>query len=150
MPRWADVDGDGDLDFNDLRVGFRKEWDSFLDFALRDNVLEVAVGLIFAASFTACANSLVSDMILPIVSLLPFLDHNIEDKFIILRVGDSKSRDWNTPGQALADGAVVWAWGSFLDKILRFFLVALALFLISKIYGAISHDNIIKRQVRCK
>jgi len=150
FPRWADVDGSGNIDLEDARSLMKQEWDSFLDFALRDNVLEVAVGLIFASAFTTCANSLVSDIILPLVSLLPFLDRNIEQKFVILRTGDSHSRNWNTIEQALADGAVVWAWGSFVDKILRFFLIAVALFIISKIYGAVSHDNIIKKQVRCK
>jgi large conductance mechanosensitive channel len=104
----------------------------------------------FAASFTACANSLVTDMILPLVSLLPFLDRNIEQKFLILRAGDSKPAEYNTIDQALEDGALIWAWGSFVDKILRFFLIALALFTISRIYSVLAHDNIIKRQIRCK
>jgi hypothetical protein len=40
-----DFDGDGNLDFNDLRTASSNFWNSFTDFALRDNVLEVAVGL---------------------------------------------------------------------------------------------------------
>jgi len=147
---WADLDGDGDIDFDDVRTGVRREWTNFLDFALRDNVLEVAVGLIFAACFTACATSLVSDIILPIVSLLPFLDRNLQEKFIILRPGDQKSCDYNTVKQALDDGALVWAWGSFLDKLMRFFLIAFVLFLISRLYSVLAHDNIIKKQVKCK
>jgi large conductance mechanosensitive channel len=45
---------------------------------------------------------------------------------------------------------VVWAWGSFVDKVLRFVIIALALFMIASMYSRITHDNIIKRQVRCK
>jgi hypothetical protein len=45
VPAWMDADGDGNIDFDDARTAFKKEWDSFIDFALRDNVLEVAVGL---------------------------------------------------------------------------------------------------------
>ena len=48
MPRLTDsfdVDGDGDVDYNDFRSAVRRSWDNFTDFALRDNVLEVAVGL---------------------------------------------------------------------------------------------------------
>jgi large conductance mechanosensitive channel len=104
----------------------------------------------FASSFTTCANSLVTDIILPLVSLIPGLDRNIEQKFLVLRPGDSHTRDYNTIDQALSDGAIIWAWGSFTDKVIRFFLIAFALFVISKIYSAVSHDNIIKRQVRCK
>jgi large conductance mechanosensitive channel len=161
-----DFDGDGDLDFNDLRTASSHFWSSFADFALRDNVLEVAVGLMyvypllithhkltsnsFASSFTAVANSLVSDIILPIVSLLPFLSRNIGEKFLILRKGQSHTWNYNTIEQALKDGAVVWAWGSFVDKVLRFVIIALALFMIASMYSRITHDNIIKRQVRCK
>jgi large conductance mechanosensitive channel len=52
--------------------------------------------------------------------------------------------------QALDDGAIVWAWGNFLDKVLRFFVLAVALFLVAKTYSLASKDNIIKRQVKCK
>jgi large conductance mechanosensitive channel len=97
------------------------------------------------------ANSLVSDIILPVVSLLPFLSHNIEEKFLVLRGGRSHAKThYNTVQQALDDGAVVWAWGSFVDKLLRFFLIALSLFLIAKMYSIVTKDNIVKRQVRCK
>jgi hypothetical protein len=40
-----DYDGDGDVDFDDVRASFHDAWESFTDFAFRDNVLEVAVGL---------------------------------------------------------------------------------------------------------
>jgi len=116
----------------------------------RDNVLEVAVGLIFASAFTAVANSLVSDIILPVISLLPFLSRNLGEKFIILRHGETGAWSYNTINQALEDGALVWAWGSFLDKLLRFIIIALALFLIASVYSRVTHDNIIKKQVRCR
>lgn len=57
---------------------------------------------------------------------------------------------YNTIQQALEDGAVVWAWGMFIDKLLRFFLIAFALYTIASLYGKATHDNIIKKQVRCK
>ena len=48
MPRLTDsfdVDGDGDIDYNDFRSAVSRSWDNFTEFAMRDNVLEVAVGL---------------------------------------------------------------------------------------------------------
>jgi large conductance mechanosensitive channel len=104
-----------------------------------------------AASFSAVANSLVSDIILPIISLLPFISKNLIEKFAILRCGPSSppNTHYNTIQQALDDGAIVWAYGSFLDKFLRFILIALAMFLIAKTYSYVAGENIVKRQKKC-
>ncbi|KAF2438402.1 gated mechanosensitive channel [Karstenula rhodostoma CBS 690.94] len=129
-------------------------WDSFTNFALRDNVLEVAVGLILAASFTAVANSLVTDILLPLISLLPFLARNLDEKFATLQHGPhyntSISNGYNTKDQALSDGAIVFAYGNFLDKIVRFVLIALSLWAIASLYSRSSGDNIVKKQVKSK
>jgi large conductance mechanosensitive channel len=107
-----------------------------------------------AASFTACANSLVSDIILPIISLLPFLSRNLDEKFAILKHGPNYngtiSNGYNTVHAALDDGAVVFAYGSFLDKIVRFICIALALWVIALAYSRGTDDNIVKKQVKCK
>ncbi|KAL8960440.1 MAG: hypothetical protein Q9193_002860 [Seirophora villosa] len=87
-------------------------WGSFSDFALRDNVLEVAVGLILAAAFTTVVSSFVDGIVSPIISLLPFFDRNLEEKFAVLRQGpEYEARGYNTLKQALDDGAVVMAYG---------------------------------------
>ncbi|KAF2434402.1 gated mechanosensitive channel [Tothia fuscella] len=160
MPRLDDrAPGSGsrsgsDYSFHDLErdvtTRWASAWDSFSNFALRDNVLEVAVGLILAAAFSAVANSLVTDIILPIISLLPFIDKNLNQKFVTLRRGQTKKIPYNTIQQALDDGAIVWPYGSFLDKVLRFLLIALALFTIAKTYSWAAGDNIVKKQVKCK
>lgn len=107
-----------------------------------------------AASFTACANSLVSDILLPLISLLPFLARNLDEKFATLKHGPNYngtiSNGYNTKDQALSDGAVVFAYGNFLDKVVRFLLVALSLWAIASVYSRWSGDNIVKRQVKCK
>ncbi|KAH7081410.1 putative large-conductance mechanosensitive channel [Paraphoma chrysanthemicola] len=137
-----------------VRQRTSRAWDSFSNFALRDNVLEVAVGLILAAAFTSIANSLVSDILLPIISLLPFLARNLDEKFAILKHGPhynhTISNGYNTVTQALDDGAVVFAYGNFLDKVVRFLCIALALWCIGMGYSKASGDNIVKKQVRCK
>lgn len=59
--------------------------------------------------------SFTSDIILPIVSLLPFLSKNFDEKFAILkRPSHSKGIHYNTIKQALEDGAVVLAYGYVL------------------------------------
>ncbi|KAI4676113.1 hypothetical protein J4E90_004965 [Alternaria incomplexa] len=155
MPR---LDENTHQTLRDAEQGIRRRtasaWDSFSNFALRDNVLEVAVGLILAASFTAVANSLVSSIILPIISLLPFLSRNLDAKFAILQSGPNYnttiSNGYNTPKQAVDDGAVVLAYGEFLDKIVRFLVVALALWVVALAYSRGSGDNIVKKQVKCR
>ena len=53
-----------------------------------------------------------SDIITPIISLLPFLNHNMEEKFAVLKAGPKyDEKGYNTVEQALADGALVLAWG---------------------------------------
>ncbi|KAF2727439.1 putative ion channel [Polyplosphaeria fusca] len=137
-----------------VRSGTARAWDSFSNFALRDNVLEVAVGLIIAVSFTACANSLVTDIVLPIISLLPFLSRNLPEKFAILKHGpnynETISNGYNTKDQALSDGAVVFAYGNFFDKVIRFLVIAASLWAIASIYSKTTDDNIVKKQVKCK
>jgi len=150
MPALGDYNDDGRFDFEDVRSSVHDTWEGFVDFAFRDNVLEVGLGLIFASCFTAVANSLVSDLVLPIISLLPFLSRNIEEKFIILRGGKAHPERYNTVRQALDDGALVWAYGSFLDKVFRFLVIAVSLYLIARIYSWITRDNIVKKQVRCR
>lgn len=94
---------------------------------------------------------MVTDIILPFVSLVPGINRNLEERFTVLRAGPNRTDDgYNTKKQAQEDGAVVWAWGSFIDKVLRFFLVALSLFLIARLYGWLASDNIVKKQVKCK
>ncbi|KDQ59938.1 hypothetical protein JAAARDRAFT_77827 [Jaapia argillacea MUCL 33604] len=127
-------------------------WSGFLDFALRDNVLEVAVGLIIASAFTRVVNSLISDIIIPPISLLPFMSRNLEEKFLVLKGGPSYTPPlgYNTRQQAADDGAVTLAYGTFLDQLVNFAGLGLVLYLIANLYGYLSHDSIIKHMIKCK
>ncbi|MCJ1350677.1 MAG: hypothetical protein MMC33_000658 [Icmadophila ericetorum] len=131
----------------------KRVWEDFTEFALRDNVLEVAVGLILAAAFTTVVSSFVSDILLPPIALLPFLNKNLDEKFAVLRQGSnatSSSSGYNTLQQALDDGAVIMAYGKFLDKCFNLLGISVTLFVVAKTYGWVSSDNIIKKQVRCR
>lgn len=83
----------------------------FIDFAFQGNVLEIAFGLILASMFTALVTSLVSDILLPPLSVLLPLNKNLEEKFAVLRAGDNGRGGYNTLKQAQEDGAVVMAYG---------------------------------------
>lgn len=66
-----------------------------------------------AAAFTTVVTSFISEILLPPISLLPFINRNLEEKFAILRRGPKyvKGIGYNTLEQAAADGAVVMAYG---------------------------------------
>lgn len=93
----------------------RSFFEGFTDWVLQDNVLEVALGLIIASAFTQVVNSFVTDIILPPISLLPFLARNLDEKFAVLKGGDGFTngtlKGYNTVNQARDDGAVVLAYG---------------------------------------
>ncbi|KAI9743873.1 MAG: hypothetical protein M1818_002607 [Claussenomyces sp. TS43310] len=130
----------------------RRFWDGFQDFALQDNVLEVAVGLILAAAFTSVVTSFVSEILAPVLSLLPFINRNLDEKFAVLRKGPRYTRGhgYNTLKQALDDGAVVMAYGTFIDKVLNLIGIGLALYIIANVYTWVSKDSVIKHTVKCK
>jgi hypothetical protein len=64
-----------------------------------------------ATAFTKLVNSLVSDILLPPISLLPWMDRNLDEKFLVLRGGGNATELYNTKAQALADGALIWTYG---------------------------------------
>ncbi|KAH6916224.1 large-conductance mechanosensitive channel [Coprinopsis sp. MPI-PUGE-AT-0042] len=131
---------------------FQSLWTGFTAFALRDNVLEVAVGLILATAFTKVTNSLVSDVILPPVSLLPFMSKNLEEKFLVLKRGPNYEgpNGYNTREQAAQDGAIVWAYGAFGDEVVKFIGVGISLYVIASLYGALSKESIIRHTMHCQ
>ncbi|KAF4126854.1 Large-conductance mechanosensitive channel, MscL [Geosmithia morbida] len=88
-------------------------WSGFLDFAFQGNILQIAFGLILASIFTDLVKSFVGDILMPPISVILPLRHNIEEKFAILRKGDSYNgtAGYNTLRQAQDDGAVVMAYG---------------------------------------
>ncbi|KAL3481346.1 large-conductance mechanosensitive channel [Aspergillus californicus] len=137
---------------HDTKERVHRAWEGFIDFAARDNVLEVALGLIIAQAFTTVVNSLVSDIILPVISLLPFLNRNMSEKFAVLSPGpDYAQNAYNTLEQARDDGALVLAYGMFLEKVLNFFGLSMTLYALAQVYMCVSHDwKVVKRSVKCR
>ncbi|KIK63171.1 hypothetical protein GYMLUDRAFT_483793 [Collybiopsis luxurians FD-317 M1] len=126
-------------------------WSDFIDFVASENVLQVAVGLIIANGFTKVVNSLVSDILLPPVALLPFINRNFEEKFVVLRKGPhaAPGHGYNTLEQAAADGAVVLAYGEFITNVTNFLALGIFLYLIARSYAFFTKQTIIKHTVKC-
>lgn len=105
-------------------------WQEFKEFAFRGNVIDLAIGFIMGAAFSPIAKSLVDDVIMPPVGLL-LGDVDFANLFWVLKPGEP-APPYTTLEQAGEAGAVVVAWGSFVNTLVTFAIVAFAVFLLVK------------------
>lgn len=96
----------------------------FKEFAMRGNVLDLAIGVIIGAAFGAVVNSLVNDIIMPpIGKMVGGLD--FKDLFFPLDGNTYKSLD-----EVKKAGVPAVAYGSFLNTVINFLIVSFAIFLL--------------------
>lgn len=98
----------------------------FRDFALKGNVLDMAVGIIIGAAFTAIVSSLVEDVIMPPIGVL-LGGVDFSDWFIQMTKRDTI---YASLSQARDNGAAALAVGSFLNAVIKFLIVAFAVFML--------------------
>ena len=100
----------------------------FKEFIARGNVVDLAVGIIIGAAFTAIVSSLVADLINPIIGLLTG-GTDFSSHYLVLK-GEVPP---NASLQVARDtGAAVFAYGSFISAIINFLIIAWAVFLLVK------------------
>lgn len=100
----------------------------FKEFAMRGNVVDMAVGIIIGAAFGTIVKSLVADIIMPPIGLL-LGNVDFSNLFIVLKEGATPG-----PFAALADaqkaGAVTVNYGLFINTVISFLIVAFAIFIL--------------------
>jgi large conductance mechanosensitive channel len=102
----------------------------FKEFAVKGNVVDMAVGIIVGAAFGTIVKSLVDDIIMPPIGLL-LGNVDFSDLFITLKQG-ATAGPYATLAAAKGAGAVTWSYGAFLNTIVSFLIVALAVFFLVK------------------
>ncbi len=100
----------------------------FREFAIKGNVVDMAVGIMIGAAFSAVVKSLVDDVIMPPIGLL-LGGVDFKNEFFVLRSGAAQG-PYETLAQAKENGAVVIAYGAFINTIVALVLIALVLFFI--------------------
>jgi large conductance mechanosensitive channel len=100
----------------------------FKEFAMRGNVLDMAVGIVIGAAFGVIVKSLVSDIIMPPVGLI-LGDVDFADLFILVKEGAAPG-PYATVAAAREAGAVTVNYGVFLNAVISFAIVAFALFIV--------------------
>jgi large conductance mechanosensitive channel len=100
----------------------------FKEFAMRGNVVDMAVGIIIGAAFGTIVNSLVQDVIMPPIGLL-LGKIDFSNFFAVLREG-KVAGPYASVAAAKAAGAVTMNYGVFINTIISFLIVAFAVFLL--------------------
>jgi large conductance mechanosensitive channel len=114
----------------------------FRDFIARGNVIDLAVGIVIGAAFTAIVNSFVKDILSPILGI--FGSANFNDQFFVLKQGKEPG-PYASLDAATKLGAVTFNYGAFVTAIINFLIVAFALFLIVKATNKLK-ERVVKRE----
>lgn len=116
-------------------MGFVKE---FKEFAVKGNVMDLAVGVIIGGAFGKIIDSVVNDLVMPVVAAI-IGKPDFSNMYYVLK-GSVKE------GTALADakkvdGAVIFAYGNFITVAINFLLLALVIFMMVKAINAMKRKE---------
>jgi len=103
----------------------------FKEFAMRGNVVDMAVGIVIGAAFGTIVKSFVDDILMPPIGLL-LGSVDFSSIFFVLKEGSKAAGPYATPAAAKAAAAVTINLGSFINTIISFTIIAFAVFLVIK------------------
>jgi len=106
-------------------------WKEFKEFAMRGNVIDMAVGIIIGAAFGTIIKSLVSDIIMPPIGLL-LGNVDFSNLFLTLKDGTAVHGPYASIDAAQKAGAVTINYGVFINTVISFLIVAWAIFIMIK------------------
>ncbi len=106
--------------------------EDFKKFIKRGNLVDMAVGIVIGVAFGAISRSLVDDIIMPPLGLVTG-GVDFAEMFWVLQMGDPAG-PYATVEAAKAAGAVTLNYGSFVNTLINFIIVALAMFVVVKVY----------------
>lgn len=110
--------------------------DEFKAFALKGNVVDMAIGVIIGGAFGKIVSSVVADLIMPLIAAIGGV--NTSDLKLTLKPGVDAVLDeaGNVVTEAVA--AVTWNYGAFIQNVLDFLIIAICLFCIIKFIARLS------------
>ena len=111
----------------------------FKEFAMRGNVVDMAVGIIIGAAFGTIVKSLVADIIMPPIGLL-LGNVDFSNLFIVIKQA-AAAGTFATVAEAQKAGAVTINYGIFINTIISFIIVAFAVFLIVRSINKLKREE---------
>jgi large conductance mechanosensitive channel len=113
-------------------------FEEFKKFAVRGNVVDLAIGVIIGAAFGAIVNSLVADVLMPIIGAAT---GGLDFSNYFIRLSSKVTAD--SLAEAKKQGAVL-AWGSFLTLVINFLIIAWVLFVVVKLMNRVMQSEAAK------
>jgi len=107
----------------------------FRQFALKGNVVDLAVGVIIGAAFGKIVDSMVKDLIMPLIGRI-FGGLDFSNKFILLADPPAGYTGGMTYEALTKAGVPLFAWGNFITIVLNFVILAFVIFLMIKRFNA--------------
>jgi large conductance mechanosensitive channel len=114
-------------------------WKEFKEFALRGNVIDMAVGIIIGAAFGTIISSLVNDVIMPPIGLL-LGGVDFANFFVLLKAG-SPAGPYASLADAQEAGAVTVNYGVFINAVVSFLIVAFVMFLLIRTINRMKREE---------
>lgn len=103
----------------------------FKEFAIKGNMLDLAIGVVIGAAFGKIIDSIVKDLILPIPAM--FGGASFTNLYVNLKVPSGVDpAAFHTVAEANKAGIVTWNYGSFITEVINFLIIAFCLFIIVK------------------
>ena len=103
----------------------------FKKFAVRGNVMDMAIGIVIGAAFGAIVGSFVKDVLMPPIGML-LGNVDFSNLFIVLKDSAASAAPYATLAEANEAGAVTLNYGVFINTIISFLIIALAVFFLVK------------------
>ena len=107
--------------------------EEFKKFAMRGNVVDLAVGVVIGAAFGKIVTALVDNVVMPPIG---FLIGGIDFSELVLRIGNPVA-----DAKGVVTGGVIIKYGVFLNTILQFVIIAIAIFLVVKLMNRLVHKQ---------
>jgi large conductance mechanosensitive channel len=112
----------------------------FKEFALKGNVMDMAIGIVIGAAFGTIVKSLVADVIMPPIGLL-LGNVDFQNLFVVLEEGAEVAGPYASLSAAKEAGAVTLNYGAFLNTVVSFIIVAFAIFLLVRQINAMKRKE---------
>lgn len=120
----------------------------FKKFILRGNLIDLAIGFTVGAAFSTVAKSIVTDIIMPPISLL-LGKTDFSNLFVLLSEG-TPSGPYSTLEEATKAGAITLNYGLFINNLLSLIIVAFAMFLLIKFVNKLENDLVSTKKITSK